>query len=174
MNYAIKGTTHPSLVITLDRGERLYVEPEMVLEKNSGISVKRKVRGKILHSIKRKLLTGGSLFLEECIAESSDASIRLGARRAGHIVPICLYGQAILCRRDSFIAFHGDMDIDVAFAITQGTKFFRGKNFILQKISGSGTAFIYADSYIVEDAKQMKTFLKEKSSLFGAPVGGTT
>jgi len=174
MNYAIKGVSYPSLVITLERGERLYVEPDMVLEKSPQISVRRKIDGEILFAIKRKLLTGGSLFLEECVAESSDVSVRLGARRAGHIVPIRLYGQAILCRRDSFVAFYGDMDLDVVFAITSGTKFFRGKNFVLQKISGSGTAFIYADSYIVEDAKKMRFLLKEKISLFGAPVKGAT
>ncbi len=183
MRYSIEGERGATLAVTLEQGERLYVEPEMLLDRGEDAVMQRQIKGKLLRGLKRKLLTGESFFLEEYRAVAPEAVLRLGRRAAEEaIVPVYLKEQAILCRRNAFLGFHGEMDLDVVFAATrasagQAGRLFSAKAFVLQKISGSGIAFLYADAYLVETPGRMKELLRRGLSrlpLFGVPANGAT
>ena len=173
MRYSIEGETGSTLAVTLEEGERFYVEPEMLLERGEGAAMQRQIKGKLLRGLKRKILTGESPFLEEYRAVAPTAVLRLGRQAGGQIVPVYLKEQAILCRRNAFLGFHGEMDLDVVFAATRANKLFPSEAFVLQKISGFGTAFLYADAYLVETPTRMKELLRRGLSripLFGLPA----
>ena len=173
MRYRIEGDADQTLVVALDAGEIFYAEPESVLGRGKGLEAKRQIRGRLMRGLKRKLFTGESFFLDEYRASSDGAELRLGRPGGGAVVPVYLHEQAILCRRKSFLGFHGEMDLDVAFAAVPNGGLFPGQGFIVQKISGSGVAFLYADSYVVERPDEMQAFIKRglgRQPLFGAPA----
>lgn len=177
MDHKIVQSPLSVLKVKMKKGERLYADSSMVHDRKPGLRIRKKIKGRVLRGLKRKILTGESLFLCEYHATRNDAELSLGASRHGAIVPVYLHDQAILCQRRSFVCFFGDMDLDIVFAFTQGTRQFDGKYFVLQKISGSGIAFIYSDSYIVERPEAAEKMLRQSGVLFsgiGEPAGNTS
>jgi uncharacterized protein (AIM24 family) len=167
MQYRIEGGKIQALVVTLDPGESFYAEPETVLETAGRVTVRRQIKGRLLRGLKRKLLAGASFFLEEHTAGPREGgTVRVGRAEGGAIVPVYLHGQAILCRRNAFLGFHGDLDLDVVFTMAGGG------GFVLQKIEGSGVAFLYADSYLVERPEDMRARLRRGMPLLGEAANG--
>ena len=56
----------------------------------------------------------------------------------------------ILCQRHSYLCSTTDAEISVAFTKRFGAGMFGGEGFILQKISGTGLAFLHASGSIIE------------------------
>lgn len=59
-------------------------------------------------------------------------------------------GQAWLCQRDSFLCATDGVEIGIAFTKRFGAGLFGGEGFILEKLSGTGTAIIHAGGNLVE------------------------
>ena len=55
-----------------------------------------------------------------------------------------------MCQRDAYLCSTTDAEISVAFTKRLGAGFFGGEGFILQKISGTGLAFLHASGSIIE------------------------
>ena len=50
-------------------------------------------------------------------------------------------GQGILVQRDSFLCAQASVTLNIAFTKRLGAGFFGGEGFILEKLTGPGTAF---------------------------------
>src|SRR4029079_4878320 len=55
-----------------------------------------------------------------------------------------------LCQRDSFLCATAGVEINIAFTKRFGAGLFGGEGFILEKLSGAGTAMIHAGGNLVE------------------------
>ena len=64
----------------------------------------------------------------------------------GVIVP----GQDLIVQKSAFLAAVSSVDLSVFFQQRIGSGLFGGEGFIMQKLSGSGTAFLEFDGYIKE------------------------
>ena len=53
-------------------------------------------------------------------------------------------GRSILVQRDSFLCAQSTVQLNIAFTKKLGAGFFGGEGFILEKLTGPGTAFIHA------------------------------
>ena len=59
-------------------------------------------------------------------------------------------GKEIIVQKGGFMAASETVELSVHFQKKLGAGFFGGEGFIMQKLSGSGTAFIEIDGYAVE------------------------
>jgi uncharacterized protein (AIM24 family) len=61
-----------------------------------------------------------------------------------------LEGNEFLAQKDAFLCAHDGIDLDIAFTKKLGAGLFGGEGFILERLSGNGTAFIHACGDFVE------------------------
>lgn len=101
----------------------------------------------------KRALAGESFFLMHLTGTSSTpGQAALAGPYPGKIVPLDLatFSAPILCQRGAFLAAAYGTSIDVAFTEHFTSGLFGGENFILQRLTGDGMAFIHACGKIAE------------------------
>ena len=78
------------------------------------------------------------------------------------------------CQRDAFLCGEMGVDIKVAFTKKLGAGFFGGEGFVLQKLSGTGTAFIHSGGTLVPFDLQAGQKLKVDTGCLVAMSEGVT
>lgn len=99
-------------------------------------------RGGLLKGLARSL-AGESLFLTTYTCTGAQAMISFTPEVPGSVMPLELQsGQSLICQKDAFMAAEASVSLEVVFRRRLGTGLFGGEGFILQKISGPGTAWV--------------------------------
>ena len=98
-----------------------------------------------------RMFSGDSLFLNRYSAQGGMGQIAFassfpGSIRAIEIAP----GKDIIVQKSSFLAAQEGVDLSICFQKRFGSGLFGGEGFIMQKLSGHGTAFVEIDGYAVE------------------------
>ncbi|MBR4411009.1 MAG: TIGR00266 family protein, partial [Firmicutes bacterium] len=150
MKYRIVGEPLPAVICDVEPGETLITEggamswmsPNMKMETTSGGGL-----GKMFG----RMFSGDSLFLNRYTAQGGMGQIAFassfpGSIRAVEIAP----GKDIIVQKSSFLAAQEGVDLSVFFQKRFGSGLFGGEGFIMQKLSGHGTAFVEIDGYAVE------------------------
>ena len=148
MKYEIKGEPMPVVICTLDSGETMisesgamsWMSPNMQMETTGGGV------GKVLG----RMFSGESLFQNRYTARGNGmiafASSFPGSIRAVEIAP----GREIIVQKSGFLASESGVKLSVHFQKRAAAGFFGGEGFILQRLSGHGTAFIEIDGTAME------------------------
>ncbi len=148
MKYEIKGEPMPVVVCHLDAGETLisesgamsWMSPNMQMETVGGGA------GKMFG----RMFSGESMFQNRYTAQGDGiiafASSFPGSLRAVEIAP----GREIVVQKSGFLASEAGVQLSVFFQKKGMAGLFGGEGFIMQKLSGSGTAFIEIDGSAVE------------------------
>ena len=149
MNYQIKGEPLPVVICTLDSGESIMCEsgamswmsPNMQMETVGGGV------GKIFG----RMLSGESMFQNRYTAAGGTGMIAFashfpGSIRAVQITP----DKPIVVQKSAFLACEPSVELSVFFQKKLGAGLFGGEGFIMQKLSGTGIAFIEIDGYAME------------------------
>lgn len=77
--------------------------------------------------------------------------ITFGSSFPGKVVPIEIApGREFIVQKSAFLASEAGVELSIHFNKKIGAGFFGGEGFIMQKLSGSGTAFIEIDGELVE------------------------
>jgi len=108
--------------------------------------------GKLWNAGKRAF-AGESFFLLHLTGmNSSPGQAALAGPYLGKIIPLDLAGfsSPILCQRGAFLAAAYGTKIDLAFTKHFSAGLFGGENFILQRLTGDGIAFIHACGKVAE------------------------
>ncbi|MFR7989203.1 MAG: TIGR00266 family protein [Anaerovoracaceae bacterium] len=150
MNYKIVGEPLPAVICDLNPGETLITEsgamswmtPNMKMETSTGGGI-----GKALG----RMFSGDTIFQNRYTAQGGSGQIAFassfpGSIRAFNIEP----GKEIVVQKSSFLASEDSVDLSIFFQKKLGSGFFGGEGFIMQKLSGHGTAFVEIDGYAVE------------------------
>ena len=149
MRYEIKGAPMPVAICTLDAGETMICEggsmswmtPNMQMEtKGGGI-------GKAFG----RMFSGEKMFQNYYTAQGGPGMIAFassfpGEIRAYEITP----DRPIIVQKKAFLASTSNVQMSVHFQKKIGAGFFGGEGFIMQRIEGSGTAFIEVDGSTIE------------------------
>ena len=137
----------PGQEIIAEAGKMVYKTPDVAWEtKMSGDGI----GGKLMGALKRKL-TGESLFLTHFKTTGGAGEVGFAGEFPGRIQAFDLAaGQSVLCQRDAFIVAEATVELGIAFTKKIGAGLFGGEGFILQKLTGPGTAFIHAGGDFVE------------------------
>jgi len=149
LNYEILGESFQAVQITLDSGEAVQAEPGALLFMEEGIEMETTSRG-IFGGLKR-IFSRESFFLT-IFRNTTDVplSVCFAAPYPGTIIPIELEESSILCKRGAFLCSSLSVEISVAVQRKPLSGMKGADGFILQKLSGTGTAFIHAAGSVIE------------------------
>ena len=148
MKYEIKGEPMPVVLCWLDDGESMlsesgamsWMSPNMQMETVGGGA------GKVFS----RMFSGESLFQNRYTARGSGmvafASSFPGSVRAVEIGP----GHEVVVQKSGFLASETGVELSIFFQKKAAAGFFGGEGFIMQRLSGQGTAFVEIDGSVVE------------------------
>ena len=149
MEYKIIGTTMPVVEITLKRGEKLCSQSGAMKWMTRDIEMNTGMAGGLAGAFRRKL-AGESAFLNYFTAHQDGAKVAFGHTFPGHILPVDVDTQSVVCQKRAFLCSTEHVELNIAFQRRLGAGFFGGEGFIMQKISGNGTAFVEIDGECIE------------------------
>ena len=149
MRYEILGETVPAVEMTLNSGESVFTQSGGMIWQSDGINMTTNARGGLGRSLGR-MFTGESLFMANYTAEKDGAKIAFGATVPGSIVPVDLSNGEMIVQKGSFLCAQQSVDLKATFTKKLTAGLFGGEGFILQRLYGSGMAFLEVDGDKVE------------------------
>ncbi len=142
MEYKISGTVMESVDIHLKQGESVYTESGGMAWMRGVFEMDTSTRGGLGAGLGR-MLAGESLFLTTYTCKSPDGLITFTPEAPGKVIAMPLSaGESIICQKDAFMCAEESVSVEMHFRKRLGAGLFGGEGFILQKISGPGTAFV--------------------------------
>lgn len=150
MKYNITGDNLQIVTCELGPNEKVYAEAGSMVYMSGNMSFETKAKGGFMKGLKRKL-TGESFFMTEFMATQGPGFVGFGGNAPGTIKVIELGpGKEFMVQKDAFLCAENTVNLDMAWQKKLGSGFFGGEGFILQKLSGTGKAFIHATGDFVE------------------------
>lgn len=149
MQYKIIGQTVPAVECTLTRGETMFTQSGGMIWQTQGISMSTNARGGFARSLGR-MFTGESIFMANYTAEADGAVIAFGSTVPGTVVPVNIGKGELICQKGCFLCAESTVDIKATFTKRFTSGLFGGEGFILQRLFGSGIAFLEVDGDMVE------------------------
>ena len=146
MQTRIQGTTMPVLDVQLDPNESVYSESGELSWMTASIQMTTHTQmggGGGLFGILKRVAGGGSLFMTEYRAYQYPGEVSFATKMPGHIVPVQLgQGPEYMVHRHGFLCATPQVTIGVGCQQSLGAGIFGGDGFLLQKLSGQGTAWL--------------------------------
>lgn len=149
MKFNIQGEPMPVVICELEanetmiteKGSMVWMTPNMKMETNAGGF------GKAIG----RMFSGDSIFQNKYTAQGGPGMIAFassfpGAIRMVEVTP----DKPIIAQKSSFLAATSGVELSIFFKKKLGAGLFGGEGFIMQKISGSGYAFLEIDGSAVE------------------------
>ena len=147
MNYSIKGDTLPYVEITLEQGESIKCEGGSMCWMSPNL--KMDTHGGGISKMFSKVISGEAMFHNTYTCERETGIIAFSSSFPGKIMALNIEpGREIICQKSSFLASTVGVDRSVYFQKKLGAGFFGGEGFIMQKLSGSGIAFVEIDGSV--------------------------
>ena len=148
MRYEIKGEPLPVVICYLNGGEKVMCEkgamawmtPNMKMETGTGGI------GKAFS----KMFSGESIFHNTYEAQGGDGMIAFPSSFPGSILAFDISQGEMIVQKGGYLASEPSVEFSIAFQKKLGAGFFGGEGFIMQRLSGSGMAFVEVDGYVVE------------------------
>ncbi len=146
MQTRIFGTTMPVLEVALDPNESVISEAGELSWMTSSVQLTTHTQyaggGGVMGVIKR-VAGGGSLFMTEYRAIGAPGSVSFAAKLPGHIMPVEVSASSeYMIHRHGFLCGTPQIQISVGFQQSLGAGLFGGEGFLLQRVRGTGTAWI--------------------------------
>ena len=148
MKYEIKGGAFPIVVCHLTSGEQMITEKGSMVWMTSNMEMETTGGG--VGKMFSKVFSGESMF-QNIYTAKGDGMITFGSSFPGKIVAIYIQpGRNFIVQKSAFLAAEAGVELSIHFNKKAGAGFFGGEGFIMQKISGQGTAFVEIDGDLVE------------------------
>lgn len=150
IKYEIEGGSLPVVICYPEMGQTLctqsgamsWMSPNMQMQTNSGGGIKKALG---------RLFSGDSIFMNEYTPQGGNGMIAFASSFPGSIIPFEITnGNGIIVQKSGFLAMEKGLDLSIFFQKSLGRGFFGGEGFIMQRISGEGTAFVEIDGYCKE------------------------
>ena len=151
MEHRIIGTTLPVLELQMAAGESVvavsgelsWMSQSIVLQTTSGLS------GGIGSFFKR-VAGGGSIFMTQYTAQGAPGLLAFATKMPGHILPIELgQGGDYMIHRHGFLCGTEGVQLSMGFQQSLGAGIFGGDGFLLQRVTGSGQAWVELDGEVI-------------------------
>jgi len=150
MKYEILGDNLQMVKIGLSADEGLFAEAGAMVNMSGNMQMESQLKGGILSGLKR-VLTGESLFLTKFSSRETGGFVSFAGTVPGKIFPVRLgNGKEFIAQRNSFLACEEGVVLDIALIKKLQSGLFGGEGFILQMMTGSGTAFLHCCGDIIE------------------------
>ena len=150
MRYQIQGDNMPVVVCQLDAGETMVCEAGAMSWMSPNMEMETKASGGAGGFFGR-VLSGESGFQNRYTAKGGAGMIAFTSSFPGNILAIEITpSKPIIIQKRAFLACTPDVRMEVFFQKKIGTALFGGEGFIMQKLSGSGIAFLEIDGTTME------------------------
>lgn len=150
MQYEIKGIPLPVVICQLEAGERMITERGSMSWMSPNMRMETSTNGGVGKAFGR-MFSGEAMFQNIYTSVGGSGMIAFassfpGSIRAFDISP----GNDIIVQKSGFLASEAGVELSVHFQKKLGAGFFGGEGFIMQRLSGHGTAFIEIDGHVIE------------------------
>jgi uncharacterized protein (TIGR00266 family) len=154
LEYTIQGDNLQVARLRLKPGQEVFAEAGKMLYKTANVFWESRMTGdslgsKLMGALKRKLM-GESLFWTHFRSDGA-GEVGFAGSYPGRIQPFDLAaGQSVIVQRDSFLCAQASVQVNIEFVKKIGAGFFAGEGFILERLTGPGTALIHGGGDFVE------------------------
>ncbi len=142
----VEFTLQPGESAVGEPGAMMYHDDEITMDTQLGDGVAEGFGSRIAGAFKR-YMTGESIFSTIYHNPSSAPQrVAFAAASPGKIMPVDLAAQggSIICQKGAFLAGTQGVRVGLAFKKRLRVGFLGGEGFVMQRLTGSGTAFIHA------------------------------
>ena len=150
MRYSIIGETLPVVVCDVEAGESIITERGSMSWMSPNMKMDTSARGGIGKALGR-MFSGDSIFQNKYTAMGGMGQIAFSSSFPGSIKVVNITpSEPFIVQKGGFLAATEGVELSVHFQKRLGSGFFGGEGFIMQKLSGTGTAFIEIDGHACE------------------------
>ena len=145
MQYEIKGTPFPVVECRLDANEKMITERGSMVWMSPNMNMETSGAGGF-----GRLFSGESIFQNIYTAKGGPGLIAFGSSFPGRIAVVDVSKGSWIFQKSAFLASEASVSLSVHFKKKLGAGLFGGEGFIMQKLSGSGLAFVEIDGELIE------------------------
>lgn len=153
MQSRILGTTMPVLEFSLEPNEAIISEAGELSWMSSSVQLTTHTQlggGGGLFGVLKRVAGGGTLFMTEYRSSGGTGELAFATKLPGHIVPVEVSpGHEYMIHRHGFLCATPQIQISVGFQQSLGAGIFGGDGFLLQHLSGQGTAWLELSGELV-------------------------
>lgn len=160
MRYQIIGEPLPVVICDMEAGETMITEKGAMSWMSPNMRMETQGTGGFGKMMGR-MFSGESMFQNRYTAEGGPGQIAFASSFPGTIKALEIApGQEYVVQKRAFLASDETVELSIFFQKKFGAGLFGGEGFIMQKLSGHGTAFIeidgYTCEYVLQPGQQMK------------------
>lgn len=160
MEYKINGDNLEVVSLEIGGDEAIYGEAGALSYMSGNVKMSTEAEGGFIKSLKRTF-SGESFFLTKFQTTGGQGLIAFAGKSPGRILPLEVQpGTEYIAQKDAFLCAEDSVDLDVHTQKKLGKGLFGGEGFILQKLSGTGTAFLHIPGDLIEKELKPDQFLK--------------
>lgn len=155
MQYEIKGDTTPVLQVQLRPGDEVVAESGELawlhgpVQLETGKSIGQQ-KGGFLGAAKRAM-SGGTFWMTRYTVADGEGTVSFAAKAPGEIRAVEIgAGSDYIVHRHGFVCCGPGVELSLQLQQRLGAGIFGGAGFILQRLSGNGTAFVEMHGDVVE------------------------
>jgi len=165
MKSEIIGNNLQMAKIELLPGEGIFAEAGSMVNMSGTISMESQLKGGIISGLKRAV-TGDSIFLTRFSAQNVQGFVSFAGTMPGKIFVVNVSpGREFLALKSSFLCCEESVDLDIAFTEKLRAGLFGGEGFILQRMTGTGNAFLHCCGDIIEMTLKPGEVIKVQTGL---------
>lgn len=143
MKYTITGDNLQFVNIELQPGEEFNSVAGAMAYMSGNMRMESKMEGGLMAGLKRSL-SGASLFLLKYTPQGGVGTIGLAGKAPGKVLDVDVGLGSWIVQKTGYLGSEPTVKLDMALQKRMGSMLFGGEGLILQRLSGSGRAFIHA------------------------------
>lgn len=148
MQYSIKGGAFPVVECQLNDGEKMITEKGSMAWMTPNMEMKTSGGG--LGKMFSKAFSGESMF-QNIYTAKGNGMITFGSSFPGMIKAVEISpSNEMIVQKSAFLASEAGVNLSIHFNKKFSSGLFGGEGFIMQRLSGNGTAFVEIDGELVE------------------------
>jgi len=150
MKYSIYGDNLQMVTLELAEGEQVYAEAGAMMYMSSNMAMEPQAKGGFWKGVERKMM-GESFFLINFYPVSGEGIVAFAGSVPGTLKVLDITpGRDFILQKDAFIVGEMGVQLEITFQQKLGSAFFGGEGFVLERLSGSGMAFVHGCGDFVE------------------------
>lgn len=150
MRYTIEGDNLPVAICTLQDGEQMLTEKGAMSWMTPNMEMATSMEGGLGKAFGR-MFSGESMFMNIYTCRGGEGMIAFASSFPGRIIPLQINpSYSVVVQKSAFLAAEAGIRLSTHFTRKLGAGFFGGEGFIMQRLSGQGTAFLEIDGHVVE------------------------
>ncbi len=146
VSHRVVGTTMPVLEVALQPGQSVISQGGELSWMTASIQMSTATSGaggSGVFGVLKRAVAGGSIFMSQYTANADRGMVAFAAKMPGHIKAIHVDDQhEYMVSRHGFLAATAGVTLNLGIQQKLGVGVFSGNGFVLQRIAGSGTAWV--------------------------------